>query len=279
MNDTAANPIVLSYNLARYIKASVGDKVIIPIGRTEKKIEFTVGAIYLSVCVNGMFDAAILWQNPQRSLIKEEEESHWTSAFIKTNNMEEMKEYLKNDFFPYMIFETDMENANYKSEEELWDYYKTSNFNTSSFYIARQTELTKIEDTLKYTPKVFVMTTILGFIIFGVLLYRDENKKMNELMYTITVMFSLGLKKRKIQTISIMKMLVFSIPSSMAAILLNKYFVYRFLTENLFVTWDIALRFGAVILLLVLISVIITSCFLMRKINVKKIAYYLHGEG
>jgi len=276
IEDEKANPIILDYSLSKIIGASIGDKIEIPFGKSKKKTEFIVGAIYQSHNVFSRYDAMIVWKDPQAEAYGGQAEQGHDMVYIKGKDSIQLKKFMDKEFFPELTYEKARKSGQFKNEDEIKESYK--DLDTTLFYESREDQLNYVIESMKYTPAIIIITTVLGCIIFIILLYREENKKMTELMYTISLLYSLGFSKRRIQMLYIKKIFVNIIPSCFIALLLQKFVIYKYFAGDLFIPWYLLMKYGMILMSLIIISVLITSHMLIRKVKTEKISFYLYDK-
>lgn len=210
------NPIIIDKKLSKLFNASIGDRIKIPFGE-DREVTFTVGGITEPFKNSlGFPTALILWQGEQEKIFLEEfgESPPYSVLFLKVNDEKLARQYFINEYIPkqFMI-------ENTLTEEDILRYNKALNR-------SREDTLNNIYEELKYTPPIIILISILGFIAFLIILFREANKRFQNQEKEIAILRALGMPNISYIYLYIMELMVIHIPILLISSLLVKYLIY-----------------------------------------------------
>lgn len=270
LDNAEKNPIVIDYALAKEEKLSVGDIYYIDTGLVKKPTAFTVGAIYQNHSEFSQFDAVVLCSKDiNKFMYKIEKNMNYTMMYVKANDLQKLEKYLKTEFVPKLVYET---------TETQTGQGDISREEVSSYYQSREQKMKEEEGELDYTSQVIASIAVLGCIIFGVILFRENSKRIDNIIHDISILYALGLQKGKFQRMFLVDMFLTVIPSAMIALLVNKFIIYKYIAKSLFVTWNQIVKYGISIMLITVVTVTFVSFMLRLRINSEKVLSNIYGE-
>ena len=126
MRDKEKNPILISNDLARSEKLSVGDVFYQETRISEEPLSFTVAGIYRHESLFAQFDAVALINSQIYAVFSDTvDELGYTNAYIKATDLTALKKYLDEDFIPHLQLKglSEEEIASIP-QEELKAYYE-----------------------------------------------------------------------------------------------------------------------------------------------------------
>lgn len=256
LSDEACNPIIIDYSLSKTEGISVGDTFSLLSERAfhDKEKNFTVGAIYQNHCEFANYDAVILMNEHVNNDILQLDSSAGNSlAYVKANNLSDFEEYLKEKFYPQLSFSS------------LSDFRTLPTDVQESYYQLRTTRLEQAEQDLDFSNIARIVVTAVGFILLIILMKREMEKCLENKMYTIAVLYVLGMNRHTLLMKMIMKSFLPVSFSVVFACLLNKYVVFQYLTEGIYVPWRQIIILGLLCLAVIFAVFLILSIVMTAK--------------
>lgn len=258
------NPIIIDLQIARMLKVGIGDTVSLPFGKNRSDVSFTVAAISEPMeSALGLAPVMILWRGEQRSVFVNSfgKDPTYSYMFIKTNDKKRAKEYFLNEYIPMELVAD-----GYFSPEDKDEILR----HNSSLTIDREKHLDELYYELRYTPPIVILASVLGFITYLLVLYREANKKLLMREKEFSILHALGMPKIYFMLYSIIETAVFQIPVIAASALIVKYFFYDFLAKA-YLPWYLFIWYCLGAFALQMAAVLINGFLLyikMMKINI-----------
>ena len=236
LSDESRNPIIIDYSLSKSEHITVGDTFSLyserEFGENVKK--FTVGAVYQNHCEFANFDAVILINDRINSdMLKLDPYAGYSLAYVKASDQDAWESYLKNDFYPQLSFPT------------LSDFRSIPAEMQASYYESHADREASAEDALDYSAVGMIAIAAAAFMLFIVLMKREHEKCLENKMYSIAVLYALGMKKRTLLCKLFMNSFLPVSASVVLACLLNKFVIFRFITNGIYVPLESILTYGA----------------------------------
>ena len=267
MSDQEANPIVIDRRLARALKVGLGDTVYIPFGREKTKVLFTVAAI--SEDIRPRHTALFLWRGAQRELFIDSfgDEGPHSYMFVKVNDRDKAFSYFRQDFIPEWYISV---YGPFPSEEDRLRHNAQS-------LSDRLFTLRGLTYELRFAPTVTIALTSLGFLVYFFVLYRETDKKVEQLQKDFSILYALGMPKIWFITYLSLDAALFQLPVFLIATGVVRYGIYNLLL-NMYIPSYLMAEFITIGLSLLIISLIVNSLVVHVKLAKKNFTTMLVKE-
>lgn len=252
------NPIVIDEKMAQKFNVGVGDKVSLFFGSNKVDVSFTVAAICESMEKTlGMPPVLILWQGEQQEAFFKSfnENPPYGYMFIKAKNKDLAKDYFLKKYIPLQFVKEG--HLNIEDKEKILHY-------NSSLLIDRESHLEELLYELRYTPPIVMLASVLGFITYVLILYRETNKRISMKEKEYSILHALGLHKFNFLLLSMVETLILQIPVIIISSFIVKYVIYDSLF-NAFLPWYLFIWYCLGALILQICAVLINGIFLYFK--------------
>ncbi|WP_252227618.1 ABC transporter permease [Caldicoprobacter algeriensis] len=248
------NPIIIDFGTARKLGVDTGDKVFIPFGPDQIKVPFTVAAI----CDSGREPIAlILWQGEQRSTFTQifGHEPIYSIMFVKAVDKEKAKEYFIYEYIPMQMINDGLLSADDKNG--------IVEFNRNML-LEREKHLEELYWELRYTPPIVIAASILAFIAYLLVLYREASKKLVMREKDFAILYAAGMPRFYFVMYLLLETFVIHVPLLGTAAVIVKYIVYDFLMES-YMPWYLFGWYCLGALTLQIVAVVINGLFAYLK--------------
>ncbi len=268
LTSNALNPIIIDREIAGELNARIGDSILLLFGKDKTEIPFTVAAI--SEPLQDLPEVLILWRGEQKSIYKKafEENPVYSLMFVKTKDKERAKSYFLNEFIPMQMIGEGL--------LDIDDSNEINRFNRAML-IDREEYLRELRYELRYTPPIVAVTSMLGFIAYLMVLYRETNKIIVQQKKDFSILYSLGMPRIYFMYHLISETLLLHGPSLLAAILLTKYVVYDYLMRA-FLPWYLFIWYGLGSFALLLMAIVVNGFIFYAKLKKTNMAVQLAEE-
>lgn len=234
LNDPTCNPIIIDYSLSKTEGISVGDTFTLysekMLGGMEKK--FTVGAIYQNHCEFGMYDAVILInEKTNNDMLQLDPSAGYSLAYVKAKELTVFEEYLENEFYPHLSF-TKEEFKSLPIEQQ------------KTYYTSKAQLMAEAEQDLDFSTPGMIVIALVAFVSLIMLIKREHEKCVENNMYNIAVLYSLGLKKKTLLMKLFKNSFVPVLISIILACILNKFVVFQVITAGIYVPVRSIISYG-----------------------------------
>lgn len=264
------NPIIIDYSLSKSEGISVGDDFTLyserAFGGMTKK--FTVGAVYKNHCEFANYDVVILVNDRINSdMLQLDPNAGYSLAYVKASDISAFDDYLENEFYPHLSFGSRAEFDTLSADLR------------SGYYESSDERLKNAEKDLDFSGIGMIVIAAAAFIVLILLIKREHEKCIENNMYSIAVMYSLGLKKRTI----LIKLFKNSfIPVTIAVVtacIMNKFVIFNRISKGLYVPAENVLIYGAVSLAAAFIVILVlTLVFTTYKISSERVLELIGNE-
>lgn len=268
LSSAEANPIIIDKQIARVFGTDIGKSISLSFGEGYD-VDFTVAGITEPLKNSvGYNPVLILWQGEQeQAFIKSfGEQPPYSLMFVKASDKEKAKDYFLNEYIPVQF----QEEGHLSSEEEIYRYNLALN-------VEREEKLNGILNELRYTPPVVTLISILGFISFLLVLYREANKKLIAREKDYSILNALGVPRSMFISYYMMESIIMQIPVLIISALLVKYVIYDFV-GNSYMPWYFFFNFLVGAFILQIVAVLINGLLLNKKMKKTQLAIQLAKE-
>ena len=268
--DKKINPIVLDYTIAKELSVSIGDSVNVPFGKNRDAIVFKVAAIYEPLNGSGRPMALGLWQGKQKEIYLNDFKTSppYSVMFIKTKNIKRALDYFENSYV--MMGDIELKFGYGLSKEQIDEISKDFKGNA----IMRQDLLDEVISSLDYTPPIILLTSILGFVIFILVLFRENNKKLILQEKKFSILYVLGCPKFYFGIYFILEMLLLQVPILALSAVFVKL-IYYFVIKDMYLPLYILKTCLGFALCIQIVASIISGIIIYFKIKRKNLALIL----
>lgn len=266
----ASNPIVIDRKIARELNAGIGDEILLLFGESRIEAPFTVVALSEHMTTQGLPAALILWQGEQRSLFLQSfgQDPMYSLMFIKANDKEIAKDYFIYEFIPLQMVEEGLLDIDDRNEINRYNRALT---------VDREEYLDELRYELKYTPPIVALTSMLGFIAYLLVLYREANKKLILHEKDFSILHGLGLPKVSFMVYIIFETVIIHTPLLAAAAFIVKYVVYDVLMQA-YLPWYIFIWYCLGAYALQMMAAVFNGFIMYLKLRKTNIAAQLAKE-
>lgn len=223
----ALNPIILDFESAEILKVKVGDVVQIPFGSEGEEVHFKVAAIHETM--KGRSTALILWSGSQKEIFYESfhQDPLYSFMYVKVNDFANAKEYFINEYIPLQSVEEGY--FGIEEMDRIIEYNK-------SMLIERVKVLKEIQYELRFTPPIVIIASILGFLTYLLVLYRESNKKIIICEKDFAILSALGMPRIYFPVYLVLEVLLLHIPMLIISLFAVKYVIYGMM-NNAYLPW------------------------------------------
>lgn len=267
----ALNPMIIDRQIAGELNAGIGDSILLHFGKYETEVPFTVAAIIEAA--QDIPATLILWQGEQKALFENDFGgdpfySLYSLMFVKTKDKERAKSYFIEEFIPMQMIE--------EGHLDIDDRNEINSFNRAML-IDRKEYLQELRYELRYTPPIVVLTSILGFISYLMVLYRESNKIIVQQNKEFSILHSLGMPRIYFMYYLVLGTLLIHGPSLLAATLLTKYVIYDYLMQS-FLPWYLFIWYVLGAFALQVAATVINGFIVHTKLKKTNVAVQLAEE-
>lgn len=260
------NGIILDVITARRLKVGINDTIRMKTGpENNVNVEFVVLKIVESdgTAVKGTAIASYnYFLDKSQSFFGDYIPA--SEMFVKVNNQKAEAEKFFYD-----------EYISPRMEDSSWEEIKENNLNSN---IKRIWQIEDTEKGLENTPKVTIITSILGGVMCFFFIWRDTNLKMIVMKKNYAILHVLGISTFFLKLYFHIERFILQVPAIFISCIFVKKVIYDMLLDNLFLPWKMIWAIGCLTVVISLVMSSIICLFTLRRFKRSNLSMILAKE-